>query len=136
MSDTNLCIMSGRLTADPVLRFTQTGKAVSSFRLACNEVFGSGDERKEVTTFAPVVVWGATAETVSTWLKKGSPALVTGPRRDRSYETKDGEKRYVSEIHAQRVQFLGPAPKNANGKAKAEVDAEIQEMPDNGDIPF
>jgi len=137
MGDTNLCVMSGRLTADPALRFTPSGKAVGSFRIALNEVFGTGEARKEITTFVPVVVWGATAETVAEYLKKGSPVLITGPRRDRTYETKDGEKRYVSEVIAQRVQFLGPAPakKEKDNIAAMDEMSMPQEMAD-GDIPF
>ena len=105
--------LTGRLCADPVLRHTKSGKAVTTIRVAVNK---PGEE----ATFHSVVVWNRTAEVVCEFLRKGRSVEVTGRPQERSYEAADGAQRQVAEIVAWRVQFLGRQPaKPATEKAVA-----------------
>jgi single-strand DNA-binding protein len=88
----------GRLCADPALRHTKSGKAVSTIRIAVNAPDAE-------PTFHSVVVWGRTAEVVCQFLKKGRPVEVAGRSQERSYEV-DGAQRTVTEVIAQNVKFL------------------------------
>ena len=89
----------GRLCADPVLRQTKSGKAVSTIRLAVNPPEGDA-------TFHSVVLWERTAEAVCKYLSKGRAVEVVGRVQERNYEAQDGTKRSVEEIVAWRVRFL------------------------------
>lgn len=89
----------GRLCADPVLRRTKSGKAVTNIRIAVNPPEGEA-------SFHSVVVWNRNAEVVCKYLRKGRAVQVVGKPQQRSYEAADGAERTVSEISAYRVQFL------------------------------
>lgn len=91
--------LTGRLCADPVLRHTKSGKAVTTIRIAVNRPDGT-------TTFHSVVIWNRTAEVVCEFLRKGRSVEITGRPQERSYEAADGTLRQVAEIVARRVQFL------------------------------
>jgi len=104
----------GRLCADPVLRHTKSGKAVTSFRLA---VQLSGSE----PSFHSVVVWARTAEIVCEYLRKGRSVEVTGRTQERSYSAADGTERQVIEIVASRVQFLSGREASQSATSKKEV---------------
>ena len=92
----------------PELRYTPTGTAVVDMRLAVNRNYTTqGGEKREDTCFLTVVVWGKQAETCGEYLDKGSPVLVEGRLQTRDWETKDGQKRNVVEVVAERVQFMG-----------------------------
>ena len=94
----------GNLTADPVVRFTQSGKAVARFTLAIDEGYG---ENKR-TDFPTIIVWGKTAETIGNSLHKGSKVAVNGKITTSSYE-KNGQKIYTTEVTADMyggVEFL------------------------------
>ncbi|WP_373731447.1 single-stranded DNA-binding protein [Bacteroides heparinolyticus] len=103
----NNVILIGRLTKDPELRYIQaTGRAVTSFSIAVDREFrGSNGERQ--ADFFNVVVWGKMAENVANYLEKGRQVAVDGRIENRSYENDKGEKRYVTEIIANKVEFLG-----------------------------
>ena len=92
----------GRLAQDPEVRYTQSGKAVASFNLAVNR-YG----QKDSADFIPIVAWEKLAEVIGNNLKKGSQVLVEGRMQVRSYETQDGQKRRVTEVIVQTVEFLG-----------------------------
>lgn len=95
--------LTGRLTADPELRFTPSGKAVSTVSLACTDRRKVGDRWEDGdTTFVDVTVWGDDAEALST-LTKGQRVTVEGRLTQRSYETRDGDKRTVFEVIASLV---------------------------------
>ncbi|CAG7838942.1 single-stranded DNA-binding protein [Clostridium novyi B str. ATCC 27606] len=101
----NKVVLVGRLTKDPELRFTPgTGKAVATFTLAVNRRFKSPGQPE--ADFLPIVVWGKTAENTANYVGKGSQVGVSGAIHTRSYEAKDGTRRYVTEIVADEVQFL------------------------------
>ncbi len=119
----NIAILVGNLGKDPEVRFTQSGRAVANFSIATSEVWtGQDGNRQERTEWHNIVVWGKQAETCGQYLAKGRQVFVQGNIRTRSYEDKTGNTRYVTEIVAQRVQFLGGA-----GGARAS-----QETPDQG----
>lgn len=107
MSSYNKAILVGRLTRDPELRYTGSGRAVATFGLAVDR-FGSkasGTTEKE-TDFFDIVTWQQLAETVGKFATKGKMVLVEGRLQNRQYETKEGEKRRVTEIVASDVRFL------------------------------
>jgi single-strand DNA-binding protein len=97
----NKVIIVGRLTRDPEVRYTQTGKAVASFSVAVDTGFG---ENKH-TDFIPIVVWEKLAEACGNNLTKGRRVLVEGRLQIRDYE-KDGVKRRAADVVAQNVEFL------------------------------
>ena len=100
--------MLGNLTRDPELRHTAQGTSVANFSLAVNRSYkGNDGEFKKETSFFNIIVWGKTGENCAKYLTKGRPVLVEGRLQNRSYETQDGQKRTVTEIVADNVQFLG-----------------------------
>lgn len=108
MSSVNVVILSGNLVQDPELRYTPSGTAVTTFRLAVNRSFRTqSGEMKDEVCFIDVVSWGRQAETCGEYLSKGSPVLVEGRLTSRSWEAEDGQKRTKYEVVATRVQFLG-----------------------------
>ncbi len=133
MASLNRVLLIGNLTRAPELRYTPSGTAVSDLRLAVNRSYTTqGGERREETCFLTVVVWGKQAEASAQYLDKGSPVLVEGRLQTRDWETKDGQRRNVVEVVAERVQFLG-RPKAAGGPAEGEpveeTAAEADEVP-------
>lgn len=102
----NIAILIGRLTKDPELRYIpSSGKAVATFSIAVDRPFSQKDGQKQ-TDFFNIVVWGKIAENCANYLSKGRLAAVKGQIQTRSYDTQQGEKRYVTEIIADTVQFL------------------------------
>ena len=97
----NKVIIVGRLTRDPEVRYTQTGKAVASFSVAVDS--GFGDNKR--ADFIPIVVWDKLAEVCGNNLTKGRRILVEGRLQIRDYE-KDGQKRRAAEVIAQNIEFL------------------------------
>lgn len=103
----NKWIGKGRLTRDPEVRYTQSGKAVASFTIACNRQMKKGSDGKQTADFINCVAWGGIAQTVSNYLTKGREVLVEGRLQTRSYEAKDGSKRYVTEVVVSNLEFCG-----------------------------
>jgi single-strand DNA-binding protein len=105
----NKVILVGNLGKDPEVRFTNTGSAVANFSIATSEVWNDRDgKRQERTEWHNIVVWGKQAEHCGQYLSKGRQVYVEGSIRTSSYDDKTtGQKRYKTEIIAQRVQFLG-----------------------------
>lgn len=104
----NKVILIGNLGKDPELRFTNTGRAVARFPIATSEVWtDTGGNRQERTEWHNIIVWGKQGETCGQYLAKGRQVFVEGSIRSRSYDDKTGNKRYVTEIIAQRIRFLG-----------------------------
>ncbi|MGE5494265.1 MAG: single-stranded DNA-binding protein [Burkholderiales bacterium] len=100
----NRATIIGNLTKDPELRTTSSGVSVCTFTVAVNRNFG---ERKEVD-YLPVVTWRGLAENCAKFLGKGRKVGVSGRIQTRSYEGNNGERRYVTEIVADEVEFLSP----------------------------
>lgn len=104
----NLHIVLGRLGKDPELAYTPAGDAVCKFSVATGEKFKDNTgEMKERTDWHNVVVWRKLAEICNQYLKKGQQVYIEGKSRTRSWEDKDGKKCYMTEIIADKVQFLG-----------------------------
>ena len=105
----NKVVLIGRSTKDPELRYTPgTGTAVSTVTLAVDR-YNSKTQQREAD-FIPVVVYGKQAESLANYLRKGSPAAISGRIQTRSYDAKDGTKKYITEVVADLplgVQFLG-----------------------------
>jgi len=126
----NKVFVLGRLTADPQLRQTTTGQNVGSFSIATNRVWNDkAGQRQESTEFHNIVVWGRQAEIASQYLRKGGLVLIEGRLQTRSWEDKQGQKRYTTEIVAERLQ-LGPRLANSGaGRAPAQQQAPSNDQP-------
>ncbi len=122
MASLNKVMVLGNLGSDPEVRTTQGGNTVANFSVATTEVRGSGDDRQEFTEWHRIVVWGRQAETCQQYLAKGRQVYIEGRLQTRSYEDREGVKRYATEIVAQQVQFLGG--KGANGTGTGQDDPE------------
>lgn len=103
----NRIVLIGRLTRDPELRFTQSGKPVCSFTLAVDRPFSGQDGSREAD-FINIVVWNKQGENCSQYLAKGRLAAVDGRLQIRNYDGNDGQRHYVTEVIADRVVFLSP----------------------------
>ncbi len=101
----NKIILLGRLVADPELRYTATGKAVAQFTLAVDRPFANQEGKKEAD-FIPVILWGKTAEAAANYSFKGQRLLVEGRLQIRSYEAKDGSKRWATEVIGNSIEFI------------------------------
>ena len=113
----NKVILTGRLTRDPELRYTQNNKAVCSFTIATNRpVVRDGENTAD---FINCCVWGKTAENLSKYQGKGSLIGIEGRLESRSYDDKDGNKRYVTEVQVEHIEFLGS---KSDGQAAKESD--------------
>ncbi len=122
----NKVILAGRLTKDPEIRYTQTAKAVTSFTLAVNRRFSKEKDNQQPTAdFFPIIVWDKIAEACGNNLLKGSQVLVEGRMQTRSYDAQDGSKRYITEVIAQSVEFMGSRPTDNN----------LPNNNDNGTVP-
>ena len=137
----NKVLLIGNLGKDPELRFTPSGRAVARFPLATSEQWtDQSGQRQDRTEWHNVVVWGKQAETCGQYLAKGRQVFIEGSVRSRQYDDKEGQKRYITEVIAQRVQFLGGRGEGA-GRAAAggggdESAAAPAPMPEDDDIPF
>jgi single-strand DNA-binding protein len=108
MASVNKVILVGNLGKDPEVRFTPSGRAVAKFSLATTDSWTDQESAKqERTEWHNIVVWGKQAELCGQYLSKGRQAYIEGAIRSRSYDDKEGNKRYITEIVAQRIQFLG-----------------------------
>jgi len=138
----NKVILVGNLGKDPEVRYTQTGSAVANFSIATSEQWNDRDgKRQERTEWHNIVVWGKQAETCGQYLAKGRQVYVEGSIRTRSYDDKSGNKRYVTEIVAQRIQFLGGGggtrlPQQMESAPGEEMGMGGGPSPMDDDIPF
>ena len=108
MASVNKVILIGNLGADPEKRFTGSGAAVTTFNIATTDRWNDKQgQKQERTEWHRIVVWGAQAENCAQYLAKGRPVYIEGRLQTRQWDDKDGNKRYTTEVVAQRVQFLG-----------------------------
>ena len=138
----NKVILVGNLGKDPDVRYTQTGSAVANFSIATSEQWNDRDgKRQERTEWHNIVVWGKQAESCGQYLSKGRQVYVEGSIRTRSYDDKSGNKRYITEIVAQRIQFLGGGggtrlPQQTDAAPGDEMGTGGNQPPMDDDIPF
>lgn len=135
----NSVILIGRLTRDPELRFTSAGRAVTTFSIAVDRPFIGKDGQKQ-TDFFNIVVWGKSAENCANYLVKGRLVAIKGALQNRTYETQQGEKRYITEIVAENVQFLeyGDKKESSNNSTfePSGLDTDGFRALDDDDVPF
>ena len=147
MASVNKVILVGNLGRDPEVRFTPSGRAVANFTLATTDSWTDQESgRQERTEWHRIVVWGKQAESCGQYLSKGRQVYVEGSIRSRSYEDKEGNKRSVVEIVAQRIQFLGGGGGGGGRSAGTEAggaaggaggfDEFDSGLPPEDDIPF
>ena len=108
----NKAILFGRLTKDVDLRTTPSGRSVAMLTLAIDRPM-TKDGNKEAD-FIPVVLWGKTAEAVARYVHKGQRLLVEGRIQVRSYDGKDGQKRYATEVVADKAEFIDKSEQGAS----------------------
>ena len=125
MSNLNKALLIGRLTKDPEMRYTPSGTAVTNFSIATNRwSTGPDGERKEFTDYHNIVAYPIgkrnLAETVAQYTRKGALVYVEGRIQTRSWEGQDGQKRRVTEIIANDVQFLEPRGSAGGGGGAGE----------------
>ena len=100
----NLVVLTGRLTADPELKTTNTGISVTSFSIAVNRRYRAGEETQ--TDFINIVAWRQTAEFITKYFKKGNMIGIEGSIQTRKYTDKNGNNRVVFEVVASNAQFV------------------------------
>lgn len=104
----NKVILVGNLGKDPELKQTASGTAVCNFTLATTDRYKNKQgEQQEKTEWHNIVVWGSLAEICGKWLAKGKQVYIEGKIQNRSYDDRDGNKRYITEIVASDMQMLG-----------------------------
>jgi single-strand DNA-binding protein len=129
----NVVIMIGRLTKAPELRYVpSTGKAVANFTIAVDRAYTTKDGEKQ-TDFFSVQVWGKQAENCTNYLDKGRLVAVKGSMQNRSYENKNGENRYITELIAENIQFLEWGEKKPSQTNLSENGYRVLE---DDDVPF
>ena len=140
----NCVTLMGRLTADPELRTTTSGKDVCTFSIAVERSYAKqGEER--VTDFIKIVVWQSTALFVSRYFTKGSMIAIQGSIQTRSYEDKDGKKRTAFEVLAREVSFCGEKSEGTANNTSNQAPSQSYSAPqddfeeidvDDEDLPF
>ncbi len=145
----NKIFLIGRLTKDPELRYTPSGAAVCSFTLAVDRRFTNQSGEREAD-FINIVVWNKAAENCAKYLSKGRQAAVEGRLQIRSFDGNDGQRKWVTEVIADNVEFLGggqgqgqggSAPQRpaerSNGGFGGSMDSLGEEIVfDDNDVPF
>lgn len=118
----NKVILIGRLTRDPELRYTGSNTPVATFSLAVNRPFTNQSGEREAD-FINCVVWRKLAETVKNYLSQGSQVAVEGRIQTRNYDDQNGQKRYVTEVIVENIDFVGSRRDNAQGQASQSAPA-------------
>ena len=133
----NKVILIGRLGADPEVRYTSDGTAVATFRIATNERWtNQKGEKEERTEWHRIVAWRRLGEICGEYLSKGRQVYIEGRLQTRSWEDRDGNKRWSTEIVASNMQMLG-GPSDENRLKRDHEGGPDQGVGfDGGDIPF
>ncbi len=140
----NKVILVGNVGKDPEVRYLENGTAVTTISLATSEVYtNKSGEKVTNTEWHNVVLWRGLAEIAQKYVKKGSQIYIEGRLRTRSWDDKDGNKKYTTEIVADVMQLLGKRPDEGHpssvsgevGKAAVENESMVNEGPVD-DLPF
>lgn len=135
----NKWIGIGNMTRDPELKYTPSGTAVCNFSIACNERFkGKDGQMQERAEFINIVAWRNLAEICGKYLQKGKQVYIEGRIQTRSYDDKDGNKRYITEIVADQLRMLGRAgdENSGGGTPRREPQQERQQQRQYEEPPF
>src|SRR3989344_2765049 len=131
----NKAILIGNVAADPETRATKSGQTVASFRMATNRIWTDANhQRQQKTEFHSVIAWGRLAEIASQYLRKGSLVMIEGHIETRSWDDPSGQKRYRTEIIAERMQ-LGPKGLAQSGQAPPSSSQTSEKTPDESSQP-
>jgi single-strand DNA-binding protein len=139
----NKVILGGRLTADPEIKKTGSGVAVTSFTIAVDRKYSKDSEKK--ADFITIVAWRQQAEFVSRYFKRGKPILICGQLQTRTWTDKQGNKRYATEVVAEEVSFVESKDSSTEAKNEASAympsayqapSAAFEEIPDGQGLPF
>lgn len=137
----NKIILLGRLTRNPEPRYTQSGKVVASFTLAVDRPFTNQDGQKEAD-FINCILWGKSAETLGNTVFKGQKIAVEGRLQIRTYDAKDGSKRWLTEVICDRFEYVerkddGSKPQqNTYQPQKSHMESFGSAVPFDEEIPF
>lgn len=130
----NVIAIMGRLSRDPELRQTGTGKSVTSISIACSR--GRKDANgKDLVDWIDVVAWDHTAEFVCKYFQKGSLIAIDGRLQSRTYKDRNGNNRTAIEVVASNANFAGPS-NNRRPRVSDGPDVHFEEIEDEGDLPF
>ena len=136
----NKVILVGNVGKDPEIRHLDSGVAVANFPLATSETYKNKENQKVTNTeWHNIVLWRGLAEVAEKYVKKGNPLYIEGKIRTRSYDDKDGNKRYITEIVADTMQMLGSKQDNEGGSSAPEKEStpDIENAPqEEDDLPF
>jgi single-strand DNA-binding protein len=122
----NKVILGGRLTANPELKQTGNGVAVTSFTIAVDRKYNKDSEKK--ADFITIVAWRQTAEFICKYFTKGSAIIICGELQTRSWKDADGKNRYATEVVASEVSFVEPK------KASDNISITAEEIPTQGNV--
>lgn len=129
----NKVILIGRLVADPEIRYTQSGKAVASYRLAVDRPFKQDGQQE--ADFINCVAWGKTGEFAGNHLHKGTKIAIEGRIQTGSYE-KDGVKHYTTDVVVDRHEFCESRSSGQAATANSNAGQAFTDMDDDGELPF
>lgn len=136
----NKVILMGRLAADPEIRYTTGGVAVTTFTLAVDRP--KAKDREQETDWPSIIAWRQKAEFAANYLKKGRKVLITAAVRTRTYEDKEGKKRKVTEFQAEEIEFCDSKPQGSyeGNKERSPADDGIPDgfvpVDEDDDLPF
>jgi single-strand DNA-binding protein len=140
MASLNKVLIMGNLGSDPELKRTPSGQAVATLNVATNESWTDKENnRQERTEWHRIVVWGRQAEQCGQYLKKGRQVFVEGRIQTRSWEDQQGQKKFMTEIVAQTVQFIGSPGGRGEESPLPEPSGRDVEPPasiSDDDVPF
>lgn len=137
----NKVILVGNVGKDPEVKHLDSGVTVASFSLATSETYKNKDGQKVTNTeWHNIVIWRGLAEVAEKYVKKGNPLYIEGKIRTRSWDDKDGNKRYTTEIVADNMQMLGSkqsSEEEASSAPENTAATDIENIPAEGDdLPF
>lgn len=133
MRGVNKVILIGNLGGDPEVRHTHNGTAVANLSLAVNETWtDKSGEKQEKVEWVKLVAWGKLAEICKEYLSKGKPIYVEGKIETQSWDDREGNKRYTTQVNVQQLLMLGGTGGGRQGEPPADGPPEVED----GDVPF
>ena len=137
MAGVNKVILLGNLGKDPEVRRLDDGRGVANFSLATSETYkNKSGEKVTNTEWHNIVLWSPLADIAENYLKKGSQVYIEGKISNRSYEDKDGVKKYISEVVGREITLLGRAPSSDSMNMQESTTLNNQESSVEDDLPF
>jgi single-strand DNA-binding protein len=130
----NKVVLIGRLTRDPELRYTQGGKAFTTFTLAVDRRFSK--DKQQTADFIPCIAWDKLAEIIGNNLTKGRRVGVEGRLQTRTYDAKDGSKRSAFDVMVDELEFLDPKGQGQQSQGQIQPQQAYQPALTDEEIPF